>query len=99
MLDALLDAASRATHEQRVQQFLSSVPERQLKRVKRRYRVLEDRELRATLEEESPWPPDLLDAIEVTEGPTHRTPMKDEPRYGEPSSLIFDLEPLGSDRP
>jgi hypothetical protein len=99
LLDALLDPLSRSAHEQRVQQFLASVPRRRRERAERLFPVLEDRELRAALEEESPWAPDLLDSIEASDGVIHRTPVKDEPRYGEPSSNILDLEPLGTDRP
>lgn len=61
---------------------MASVPKRRRDRVAAKYRVLEDEELKAILQEERPWAPGLLDQMLTPEdGPVYRTPHKGEPTY------------------
>ena len=81
--------AERVAHEQRVEAFMASVPKRRRQRVEERYSVLEGRQLRRVLHNESGWPGDLLELVPVETGDVingggyvKRSGLKQAPGYG-----------------
>lgn len=79
------DIPANASHEERVRAFMSSIPERRLRSLERRFPILEgDLEAEVRFQEET-WSPLTLDQVVITEGPVHRTPHRGEPEYLEES--------------
>lgn len=74
-MSEVFDGPALRSHERLVQEFLSSVDGRRRRWVDRRHTVQDADEARTVSYNESPWDPELLDALMVTDGPVHRAAL------------------------
>ena len=72
------------SHEARVAAFLASVPTRRRERVEAKFDVLDEGAERLVQAQESSWDPALLDAIEATDLPLHRSLLRGHPSFPDP---------------